>query len=285
MGEMEDGAAWGLIDAAGFHAHVAVLDHIDAADAVFAAELVEGLHHGQRAEGFAVEGDAVALMEIEGDVFGLVRSVLWGDAELEHVFVVVGEGVQRRVLEDAGLEGDVEEVAVHGVGFFGGGLDGDVLFGAIGDHLGAARELLAEARVAPGGDDLEVGRQGGGGEFETDLVVAFAGGAMGQGLGLFPAGDFNHALGNKGAGDARAQQILALVNRARLEHREDEVAREFFLQIDDVTLGGAGLPGLGFKALELLLLPNVRTEGDQLRVILFLEPGQDDRGVEAARVS
>jgi hypothetical protein len=38
---VEDGAAGGLVDAAALHADEAVLDEIDAADAVLAAEFVE----------------------------------------------------------------------------------------------------------------------------------------------------------------------------------------------------------------------------------------------------
>ena len=153
---------------------------------------------------------------------------------------------------------------------------------AVGDHLGAARELVAEPGVAPGGDDLQFGREAGGGQLEADLVVAFAGGAVGDGLGLFLPGNLNHALGDERAGDAGAQEILALIDRAGLEHGEDEVAGEFLLQVGDVTLGRAGAFGLGFEALEFFFLPDVGAERDDLRVILFLEPRQDDGGIKPA---
>ena len=158
-------------------------------------------------------------------------------------------------------------------------------FCAVGDHLGAAGELVPEPGVAPGGDDLQLRREAGGGQLEPDLVVAFAGGAVGDGLRLFLRGDFDHALGDERPGDAGAQEILALIDCARLDHREDEVARELLLQVDDVALGRAGALGLGFEALEFLFLADVGAEGDDLRVILFLQPRQDDRGVQSARVS
>ena len=156
---------------------------------------------------------------------------------------------------------------------------------AVGDHLGAAGELVPEPGVAPRGDDLQLGREAGGGQLEADLVVAFAGGAVGHGLGLFLRGDLDHALGDERPGDAGAQEILALVDRAGLDHREDEVARELLLQVGDVALGRAGAFGLGFQALEFLLLADVGAEGDDLGVILFLEPGEDDGGIESARIS
>ena len=46
--EMQDRAAGRLIHAPRFHAHVAVLHHVHPPDAVFAAELVQRLHHAER---------------------------------------------------------------------------------------------------------------------------------------------------------------------------------------------------------------------------------------------
>ena len=126
---------------------------------MLAAELVESAHDAERVQRAAIDGDAVAAQEIERDVFGFVGRVLGGDAELEHVFVRGREGVQPRVFEDAGFEGDVQEVAVHRIGLLGGGLDGDAFLGAVSDHLGAAGEFVAEQAVAPRGDDLQLGRE------------------------------------------------------------------------------------------------------------------------------
>ena len=105
---------------------------------------------------------------------------------------------------------------------------------------------------------------------------------MGDGLSLFLPGNLDHAFGDERAGDAGAQEILALIERARLEHGEDEVAGEFLLQVGDITPGRAGAFGLGFEAVEFFLLPDVGAERDDLRVILLLEPCQDDGGIEPA---
>ena len=108
---------------------------------------------------------------------------------------------------------------------------------------------------------------------------------MGEGFGLILFGHFDHALGDKGPGDAGAQEILALIDRARLDHGEDEVARELLLQVGDVALGRAGAFGLGFQPLEFLFLADVGAERNNLRVIPFLNPGQDDGSVQATRIS
>ena len=80
MGEMQDSAARGLIDAAGFHAYITVLNQVNPAHAVFAAQLVEGPHDAERVQRLAVNRDAVALLEVERNVFGLIRCVLRRDA-------------------------------------------------------------------------------------------------------------------------------------------------------------------------------------------------------------
>ena len=122
-------------------------------------------------------------------------------------------------------------------------------------------------------------------QLESDLVVAFARGAMRQGLRLLFAGHLNHPFGDERTGDAGAQEVLAFIDCSGLHHREDEVAREFLLQIHDIALGAARFPGLGLQALEFLLLADVGAEGDQFGFVFVLQPRQDDRGVEAARVS
>jgi hypothetical protein len=45
---VEDAAAGRFVHAARFHSHEAIFDKVDSADSVFAAELVQRLHHLQR---------------------------------------------------------------------------------------------------------------------------------------------------------------------------------------------------------------------------------------------
>ncbi len=64
----------------------------------------------------------------------------------------------------------------------------------------------------------------------------------------FAVRDLDHALGNERTGDAGAEEILILVNRAGLHHWENEIAREFLLQVVDVNLGRAGFGGPSFPS-------------------------------------
>ena len=56
-------------------------------------------------------------------------------------------------------------------------------------------------------------------EFEADLVVAFAGGAVGTASAPV-TGDLDLALGDQRTGDGGAQQVFAFINGVAAEHRK-----------------------------------------------------------------
>jgi hypothetical protein len=305
MANVKDGTAGGFVDAAAFHADEAVFDHVDAADAVATAEAVEQLHDAEGGvEGVAVllsdrgdaegggefgefgvlEADGVAFFEEDFDVFGFVRGVFGGNGEDVHVTHFGDGAIEPGVFQHAAFEADVEEVAVHGVGLLDGSGDGDALLFGIGDHFGATGELGAEVFHAPGGHDFEFGGEGGGGEFEADLVVAFAGGAVGEGVAVFSAGDVDHAFGDDGAGDAGAEEVLAFIDGSGLEHGEDEVAGEFFAEVADDAFAGTGGEGFFFEAVELFFLADIGAVGDDFGVIGLLEPLEENGGVETTGI-
>ena len=231
-----------------------------------------------------LEADGVAFFEEDFDVFGFVGGVFGGNGEDIHVGIRRGGGVIPGVFHGSGFEGDVEEVAVHGVGLFHGGLDGDVVGLGIGDHFGTAGELLAETGVAPRGDAFYIGREGGGGELEADLVIALSRGSVGDGIRPLGEGDLDHIVGDAGPGDGGAEEVAALVNGAGLDHGEDVIGGEVFLEIADEALGGAGGEGLGFEAVELVALADIGAVGDDFRVVFRLEPEKENGGIEPPRV-
>src|SRR5690606_11781922 len=67
VGGQHDRAAGGFIDAARLHADEAVLDHVQTADAVVVAQLVQLGQQGGGRQGLAVDGDRVALFIGDGD--------------------------------------------------------------------------------------------------------------------------------------------------------------------------------------------------------------------------
>ncbi len=138
---------------------------------------------------------------------------------------------------------------------------------------------------APGRDDLHVGRDGFVGEFEADLVVAFAGATVGKAVRAELERNFGLALGDDGTRHGSAEQVGVFVNSAGAKSRPNEVADEFFAQIFDGCGRGAGGESFFVSGLEIFLLADVADHGDDFAAVIFLEPGNDDAGIEAAGIS
>ncbi len=79
--------------------------------------------------------------------------------------------------------------------------DGDVGGRGIVEEIVAACEALVEFWESPWGDDADRGLEGVECEFETDLVVAFAGAAVGDCDAAGGLGDFDLGAGDDGAGE------------------------------------------------------------------------------------
>src|SRR5262249_54459760 len=122
-------------------------------------------------------------------------------------------------------------------------------------------------------------------EFKSYLIIAFAGSPVGQSVSLLLAGNINHAPGDQGPRDTGAQEVLSFIDCARLDHGENEIAGKLLLQVHDIAFGSAGVFGLGVEAAEFLFLADIGAESNDVRLIGFLEPGQNDGGVQAARIS
>jgi hypothetical protein len=121
------------------------------------------------------------------------------------------------------------------------------------------------------------------GEFETDLVIALAGGAVGDGVRPSASGDFHLFLGDQRAGDGGAEEIAAFVDGIGAEHGEDEIADELFAQVFDIAFAGAGFAGLFRNAVQFLAWPTSAAKAYDLAAVFFDEPTQDDGGVQALR--
>ena len=152
--------------------------------------------------------------------------------------------------------------------------------------FGVFEEPGARAQIpfAPWRDDFDVGIERVIAELEADLVVALAGGAVGDGVGADLAGDLDLALGDQRPRDRGAEKIGAFVKRIGAKHRKDEIADKLLAQIVDKDLADAEQLGLAARRLELLALAEIGGESDDLAAIGLLQPAQDDRGVEPARI-
>lgn len=142
----------------------------------------------------------------------------------------------------------------------------------------------AQVPFAPGRDHLDRGIKGIGGQLEADLVIALAGGAMGNGVGAGFLSDFDKALGDQRTGNGGAEQVLAFIDCIGAEHREDEIAHELFAQVFDADVLDAEHFGFLARRFQLFALAEVSGEGHHFAIVGLLQPFQDDGGVEAARI-
>lgn len=155
---------------------------------------------------------------------------------------------------------------------------------AIFNHLGSAGECLAELVDSPRGDHLNIGSEGGVGDFKAALVVALAGRAVGDVGCALLAGDFDLRLGDERAGNGGSQIVLALVNRVCADHRIDEVGDEFVLQVDGVVGGSPRSLGFFGEAVQLLLLPDIGGKRNHLCIEAVFDPLDDNGGVKTPRI-
>jgi hypothetical protein len=148
----------------------------------------------------AVEPHRDAALEPDLDLFGLVRRQARNGRQREDVL----RRLDPRVLEDAALDADAPEVLVEAVGLRLGDRHRDAVLRRVLDLLVAARELpLAHRR-----DDLQVRRQRHHRDVEAHLVVALAGGAVGQRPRRPPPGDLDEVLGDQRPAEAVAIRYL-----------------------------------------------------------------------------
>ena len=154
--------------------------------------------------------------------------------------------------------------------------------------LGIRHQLFARQQIpfAPRRDDLDVRVQRIGAQFETHLVVALAGCAMGDGLRAGLGGYLDETLGDQRARDRGAEQIFAFIYGVGAEHREHEIAHEFLAHIVDENVFrlDAHLQRLGARRFQFLALADVGGEGDDFALIGVLQPFQDHRGIQPAGI-
>ena len=148
--------------------------------------------------------------------------------------------------------------------------------------LGVLDQARARAQVPfpPGRDHPDPGIERIGRQLEADLIVALAGGAMGDRVGADLVCDLDQPFGDQRPRDRGAEQICALVQRIGAKHRKNVVGNEGLAQVLDVDRCRPHQLGLGARRLELLALAEVGGEGHHLAAVAVLQPAQDHRGVE-----
>ena len=272
VGFFEDGTAGGFIDAAAFHADVAVFHQVDAANAVLAAQLIELGHEVGRRQMFAVHRHGITFFKLNLYKLRLIRGIFRPYAKHVHFLRCLGPGV----LQNIPFKRDVEQVAVGTPGELFAGRNRNAVFFGVFFQGGTALHVP----LTPGSDDLDGGIKMVISDFKTHLIIALAGGTMGNGVCPFPGGNLHLRLGDQRTGNGSAEEVASLVDSVGPKHGKDEIAGKFFLQIDNVTGRGAGIPGFFRNMIQLFTLPEIGAVSNNLAAVLLYQPFENNGGVK-----
>ena len=254
----QDGSCGGVVNAAGLHLGEAGFDDVDGSDRVVAADFVEFAHELGGRESLAVDRDGDALFEGDDDVFRFIFGLGDGLCHDPHVFEV---GSNPRIFEILRFEGDVEEVAVHGVGFFDGSGDVETVFLAVVDHVFTAFER-PEVGAAPGGENLERGIKRVDAEFEADLVVSAEGCEVHDGVGAFLMRELDETFCDGRTGEGGSEEIFAFIHGVHLQSGEVVVADEVFGDVGEDAFFRAESESFRLKPVGFLFHADVRAVRD-----------------------
>ena len=178
----------------------------------------------------------------------------------------------------------MEQVLINRIVALGLGIHGNPMLGTVSKQIGTSLERFDEFSITPRGNGADLGIQGLGAHFETDLVIPLSGGAVRYVLGALLVGDADHLLGDAGTCHGGSEEVAPLVDGVAFERLEDVVGDEVGAEVGYHAFEGAAGDGLGFDCLEVfVVLANVSAEGDDVEA-LFAEPLEDDGGVETAGV-
>ena len=97
-------------------------------------------------------------------------------------------------------------------------------------------------------------------------------------------GNFDLALRDQRAGDARPKQVLPLIEGVRPEHGKHEILDERLSEVVDEDLLHAEHLGLFAGWLQFLSLTEISREGDHLASISGLQPTENDAGIQPAGI-
>ena len=241
-----------------------------------ATDLVQAFDERHRRQRLAIHGYGIAGLEADLDVLRPVGCVL--GRVCQHVDV--GRRLPRRVLDRTALMRHVPEVAIARE---------DLL---LADRQCEATRFGVRDRVfprmdvpfTPWCDDFEIGGESRERKLEADLVVPLPRAAMRERVSAERDAQLRLAARNDRPRHGGAEQILARVDRACSQRREDRLAHELVAQILHDQRLRALLPCALLEAGELLTLTDVGRHADHVGVVVLTQPRHDDGRVQAARV-
>ena len=281
MCSVKDSSAGCFINASGLHTNETVLNQVNKTDAVLAAELIEGGNQLNTVHFLAVNSGGDTLFKVDSYICSLIGSLFGRYAQLKEAFLVVLRLVCG-ILKVKTLVGKVPDVLILGVVGLTGYLKRNVVCLCVVDLFVTG----LDGPFSPGSDDSHIGSKSLDSKLKSYLVVALTGAAVADSVSTLCNSDLSNSLCDDGTCKRGTEEVLALVDSVSLNGGVDIILNEFFLKILNVKLGSACLLSLFLEAVKLGALSNVSGNSDYLAVVVvFLEPGNNDRSVETAGIS
>ena len=264
-----------LMDLARLDAEQPILDHVDPADAVVAGNRRDGGKELDERHGHAVQRHRHTRLEGQLDVRGIARSVLDRARELEHVRGWLRPGI----LEHAAGDRAAPQVGVRPVRVLQRRCHRYAAGRGVGDRLRPCHVPLARGR-----EDAQRGVERAHREIEPRLPVALPCGPVRDGGRPLHRGEIHERLRHQRTRERGGKRVLALVERAGLQGREHEAAREGVAHVEHM---GADRPGRQrplAHLVQLAALTEVERDGNDLGAERLGQPRDGHRRVEPARV-
>ncbi len=273
MGRVQHRGRRAFVDLPGLDAHQPVLHVVDAPHAVGTGQSVQVTDQIGPGHGLAVHRRGHAALEMNLDAGRFIGCAGHGTGPGVGVF----GGFQPGVLQFSSLHAPAPQVLVGGEPA-AVGVDGQVARLAVFDLF-----IPAHAPVTYGSDDLDVRPQRGDADLQPDLVVALAGAAVGDGVGVVLPRRLHQVTGDQRPSQGRGQRILFLVDRPGLKGREQELVHQGFPAIDGQGFHGADLQRPLADGLQVHHA-QVNGQGDYVGVVLLLQPRDRHGGVQSTAV-
>ena len=175
---------------------------------------------------------------------------------------------------------DVPEIAIAAVNLLPACRNGNAVLLCVVETVFARLQIP----FPPRRNDLEFRRQSLICQLESNLVVAFSGAAVCQRRRAFAQRNLDLMFRDDRARQRSSQEVFVLVDCASFECRKNVSCKEFLTQIFNYNLAGAGLVSLLDHRLNVVSLADVAYHGDHIVRIIFLEPGNDDGGIESSGI-
>ena len=279
VSEVQNGSARRLVNTAVLHAHQTVLNDVDNANAVLAAQLVELLDNLRNLHLLAINGNGNACFKIDGHIRRLVGCLHGRHAHLKEAFFFVLRLV-RRIFQVKTLVGQMPQVLVLGIVGLARNLQRNIMrFGVI-DLFVAGLDIP----LAPRSDNLQIRSKALDGKLKTHLVVALARCAMSHGVGTFCQRNLGQLLANHRARKRSAQQVSFILG-IHLQRGNDNLVAHFVNQVGHDKLRSTRCQRLLLQAFKLVGLAHVTGNGNNLGVVVvFLQPRNDNRRIQATGV-